>query len=130
MRTSMSRAVAAATVAVMVLGAAAVQPAAAADFGQAQMTRPEGLTDVSYRSNAAVLGAVGAVFGTIAGLAAANAYRDSHPYYPQGNYQGYYQGYYQPGPSYGGGYAYRPAPIVPYGGWHGGWHEGWHHHRG
>jgi hypothetical protein len=120
MLTSTSRAIAAATVAVMALGAAAVPPAAAADFGQVQMTRPDGLTDVSWRgrgSNAAVLGAVGTVFGTIAALAAADAYRNSHPYYPYG--------YSQPAPYYGG-YAYAPRPGIPFGGWHG----GWHHHRG
>ncbi|MBI1202901.1 MAG: hypothetical protein GC182_10350 [Rhodopseudomonas sp.] len=61
------------------------------------------------RANAAALGAVLGVFGTIAALAARDRYRD-----------GYY--YYGPGPYYGGPYAYAPAPRYYYYR-----HRYWHH---
>lgn len=60
------------------------------------------------RANAAALGAVLGVFGTIAALAARDRYRDRY--------------YYGPGPYYGGPYAYAPPPRYYYYG-----HRHWHH---
>jgi hypothetical protein len=61
------------------------------------------------RANAAVLGAVIGVFGTIAVLAAQDRYRDRY--------------YYGRGPYYGGPYAYGPPPVYYYR------HRHWHHHH-
>lgn len=64
------------------------------------------------RANAAALGAVLGVFGTIAALAAQDRYRDRY--------------YYGPGPYYGGPYAYAPPPGYFYR--HRYWrHRHWHH---
>jgi hypothetical protein len=65
--------------------------------------------------NAAVLGAVAGLFGTVAAIAAADRYRDQY-YYDDGPYYGY-GGPYAYGPAYGGGYRH----------WHHGYH-GHHHH--
>ncbi len=109
MRKTMSRSIAVATAAATMLSAVAIQPVAAAPLkaSEAKGMTQGGLTDVSsqqrrYRrggnANAAVaLGAVGLVFGTIAGLAAADQRRQYQ--------QQYYGGYgYQP-------YAYAPPPA-------------------
>ncbi len=86
MRIMTNRAIAAATAVALGLTAIATTPASAAPrhYGH---------------GNAAVIGAAAAIFGTIASIAAANAYRDSHPY-------GYAPYYGPPGP-----YAYQPYPY-------------------
>ncbi|HZL31822.1 MAG TPA: hypothetical protein VFC54_12285 [Pseudolabrys sp.] len=58
------------------------------------------------RGNAAVAGAVLGVFGTIAALAARDAYRDR--YYGYGSYD----------PYYGAAYGYYPRPGYRYRHWH------------
>jgi len=69
-----------------------------------------------HRANAAVLGAVAGLFGTIAVIAATQRYRDA--YYDCYDCYGPYT--YYPTP-----YAYGPA--YGYGGWHH-WHRHrWHH---
>jgi hypothetical protein len=93
MRTLTSRTIAVAAAAAIALTAFAAQPAAA-----------------SPRGDAAALAAVGAVFGTIAGIIAAEQARDEPPI------------------------AYTPAyPAYPYGPvYHGpvaGWHGDWRHHH-
>lgn len=73
-----------------------------------------------HHGNAAVLGAVLGVFGTIAAVAAANRYRDD--YYAYGYGEPYYYapyGYYS-----GGSYGY--APRYRY---RGGRHYSYHRHR-
>jgi hypothetical protein len=116
----LSRSIAVATAAATLLGTIAVTPAAAAPQ-KAQATNGA-LTDVSSRArghrrgysngNAAALGAVGLVFGTIAGLAAADQRRrayESYGYAPYGyapyGYAPY--GYAAPPVYYGGPYGYR-----------------------
>lgn len=65
-----------------------------------------------HRGNAAAVGAVIGLFGTIAALAAADSYRDRYYYYGS------------PYPYYGP-YAYGPAyGYAPYYGY-----RRWHHHR-
>jgi hypothetical protein len=56
-----------------------------------------------HHGNAAALGAVATIFGTVAALAAASQYRDRHYYEPYG----YYQPYGAYGYPYGGYYNYR-----------------------
>jgi hypothetical protein len=62
-----------------------------------------------HHGGAAAFGAVAAMFGTIATLAAASRYRDRYYYAPYGYYQpyGYYGGYGYPYGGYPGGYYYR-----------------------
>ena len=61
-----------------------------------------------HRGNAAAFGAVAAMFGTVAALAAASRYRNRYYYEPHGYYQpyGYYGGYGYPYGGYPGGYGY------------------------
>lgn len=71
-----------------------------------------------HGANAAVLGAVLGVFGTIAVVAAADQHND---YYAPYEYYG--------GPYYGGG----PSFYISHRHWHfgyehGHWHDHWHHH--
>ena len=58
------------------------------------------------RGDAAALAAIVGVFGTIAAIAAADAYRDHHPHYY--GHRPYYGGPYAPPPAYYGG------PYGPY----------------
>lgn len=111
MRSKINHAIAAATAALIAVTAIAVTPAGAAASPRKQMqTAQDGVTDVSARryrhGNAAVVGAAAAIFGTIASIAAANAYRDRYPSYGYGPYYGPYYGprYYHP-------YAYGPYPY-------------------
>jgi hypothetical protein len=64
------------------------------------------------RGDAAVLGAVAGIFGTIAVLAARDRYRDD-----------YYGCYGCGGPYYGGPGPYAYAPGYRYDGWHHHWHH-------
>ena len=113
MRKLMSRSIAVATAAAISLGAVAVQPVAAAPL-KAQVAKGD-LTDVSAQwrnrrsngnANAAVaLGAIGLVFGTIAGLAAQDQRRRQYEQYGYG-----YAPYgYAPPPAY-----YGPPPGYRY----------------
>ncbi len=112
MRSKINRAIAAASAATIALTVMAVTPAGAAPSPRKEIqTAQDGATDVSARrryrrGNAAVVGAAAAIFGTIASIAAANAYRDRYPYYGYGPYYGPYYGprYYHP-------YAYGPYPY-------------------
>ena len=122
MRKTMSRSIAVATAAATMLSAVAIQPVAAAPL-KAQKTQgvtENALTDVSAQqrrhrrgnnnANAAVaLGAVGLVFGTIAGLAAADQRRrHQEQYYGGYGYQPHYAPYaYAPPPAYYGHPGYR-----------------------
>lgn len=83
--------------------------AAAVVLSSIGINSAEARTRHYHRGNAAAVGAVLGVFGTIAALAAADSYRDS-----------YYYGSPYPGPyAYGPGYGY--APYYGY--------RRWHHHR-
>jgi len=107
MRSKAHRAIAAATAALIGLTAIAVTPASAASSPRKEVQAArDGATDISSRrryrgNNAAAIGAAAAIFGTIATIAAANAYRDRDPY----GY-GYRPFYGPPGP-----YAYGPYPY-------------------
>jgi hypothetical protein len=96
-----SRMIAVASAAALVFTSFAVTPASAHHW---------------HRGNAAVLGAVLGVFGTVAALAAADRYDHyyGYPYY-DGPY-GYYYG--------GGPYGYYAPRHYAYHRWH----HHWHHH--
>jgi hypothetical protein len=113
MRSKSTRLIAIATAAVMGLTTFSITPASAAPVPKKQaQTAPDSVTDISAhrryrRGNAAVVGAAAAIFGTIATIAAANAYRDRHRHHYYG-YGPYYRPYYAP-------YAYAPHPYYhPY----------------
>jgi hypothetical protein len=118
MRNRTNCAIGAALAATIALTSFSVTPAAAAPSSKpAEVTKYDGSLEVSdrrrhrrYRGNAAVLGAVATVFGSIAALAAADAYRDRY-------YRPYY-GYYGPRPYYY--YGHAPYPYR-YRYWHRGW---------
>jgi hypothetical protein len=74
-----------------------------------------------HYGNAAVVGAVLGLFGTIAAVAAADRYRDDDYAY---GYGGPY--YYAPYGYYGGGHGYAPHHFRGYRGRHDGYHH--HHH--
>ncbi len=77
-----------------------------------------------HRGNAAVLGAVAGMFGTIAALAAADRYRNDYYYdYDGGPYYDAPYGYY-------GGYGYAPGyGFGGFGGYRGRGGHGHHHHH-
>jgi hypothetical protein len=111
MRAFSNRVIAAAAAAAIALTSVSFSPATAAPVSKLQTVAAHDLTDVSARrrvhsgGNRAALGAVMGVFGLIAGLAAADAYRDRHRYY--GAYDPYYGGpYAPPPPAYYGPYGY------------------------
>lgn len=118
----------AAAMALTSLNLAPAQAAAPKASGQPQATQSAATTaDFSARrrhyrrGNAAALGAVLGVFGTIAAIAAADRYRDD-----------YYYGdpyYYGPGPYYYGGGSYYDGGYYS-GGAYKGWGGGYRHHGG
>src|ERR1017187_6471106 len=112
MRITMRRSIAAALAGALAFSTIALAPAQAASdsttFSSVRKHR-------HHYGNAAAFGAVVGMFGVIAGLAAADRYRDD--YY--GYYDGPYGSYgYAPGYRYGGGYHVSRG--------HGG--HGYHHH--
>ncbi|HEU4659826.1 MAG TPA: hypothetical protein VFS63_04120 [Pseudolabrys sp.] len=114
MRTNIRRSAAAILAGALALSVFSLTPAAATS--KHQQIQPTVTTTMSARrhhGNAAILGAVGGLFGTIAALAAADAARD--------DYYGYY-GY----PYYAPRYGYAYAPRYRYHRWHH-WHH--RHHR-
>lgn len=120
MRAFSTRAIATATAAAIALTATGIPSFAASSANKPAQIQQGTVTDMSaakkkrYRSHrgynpggAAVLGAVGTLFGVIAANAARERYHERY-YQPYG-YYGYGGGYgYQP-------YAYRPAPYYYYG---------------
>jgi hypothetical protein len=110
-----SRAVAAVSAAAIALTSASFAPAMAAPVSKKESVAMAGDVDVSsrrkryrsYNGNRAALGAVAGIFGTIAAIAAADAYRDRY-YRPYGYYG--HAPYYAPPPYYYGG-----GPYYPYG---------------
>jgi hypothetical protein len=107
MQSHFKRAIAAASAAIIAVTAVAVTPASAASSPRTEAKAAQS-TDISasrrYRNragNAAAIGAAAAIFGTIASIAAAQAYRDRHRH----DYQPYY------GPRAYGPYAYEPYPY-------------------
>lgn len=116
MRTNTRRSIAATLAGALALTAVSMVPAQATPASHPQV-KPAAATTISarrhwHRGNAAALGAVVGLFGTIAAIAAADSARD---YY----YDGYYGAPYY-GPYYGG-YAY--APVYHH------WHGFHHYHR-
>ena len=130
MRTSIRRSVAAALAGAIALTTLNLAPAQAASTKGVQASATT--TTISARrhwhhGNGAALGAVAGMFGLIAGLAAADAYRNDYYGYYGPAYYGYPSPYY----GYYGGYAYAPHYRYWRGGgghWHGG-HGGHHHPR-
>jgi len=123
MRTYARHSVAAALAGALALTAVNLSPAQAAPAKHPQVKQTTATTISArrhwHRGNAAALGAVAGLFGTIATIAAANSARDDY-------YGGYYGSPYG-GPYYGGGYAYAPGyRFHHYHHWHGGFH---HRHR-
>jgi hypothetical protein len=100
---------------------------AAAILAGALIVSTVGLTPAQARhwhhGNAAALGAVMGMFGTIAAIAAADQYR--HRYYDGDPY------YYDAPYGYGGPYVYSYGGYGGYGGGHGyhGYHGHHHHHH-
>lgn len=117
MRRNATRFLAVTLVAAMALPVINLGPASAASpTPSAKVAKPADDLEFSsrqrryrhHRGNAAAFGAVAAMFGTVAALAAASRYRDRYYYEPYGYYQpyGYYGGYGYPYGGYRGGYGY------------------------
>jgi hypothetical protein len=126
MRTNTKRSVATALAGALALTTMNLAPAQAA---AAKGTQAKAATTTFsarrhwHHGNDAALGAVAGMFGVIAGLAAADAYRNDYYGYYGAPYYGY------PSPYYGS-YGYAPRYHYRGGGghWHGG-HGGGHHHH-